>query len=276
MSITYVNISDKEFFDACLNVESKDRLLSKHKLIIDGEDKTLSQFRYEFSDKCRFCKGQLNKNNITKVSSYWYIVTFPCHKECKVVGSSQEAYDCQLIDADCNWCKYFQRDGRGMEGGVGRGHCSNYIFDSTETICQSNSYAGNFCFEHRRKKFLNISVHKLNFIKKQALKDTPNETAGVLLGENGEVKVVVSLKNISESPEKEYKLENLNFDATKNPYGYDIIGIYHSHPTTHAYASEKDIEYFFPGLAYLIYSIKEDKFTLNRRAGLLVENQEFK
>ena len=170
MSVTQVILQDKDFFEACLNPDFKKKLFEKHKLIKEiptrekwkdeflaknglepikytEYDITPDQFWYDFSDKCRFCKGQLTKDTITKVSSYWSVLVCACHKECKVKGMSEEAYDCQMIDADCNYCKWFIRGKGGMTGGAGKGHC---WIDWTETTCQSNSFSGKSCFEHRK------------------------------------------------------------------------------------------------------------------------------
>jgi hypothetical protein len=171
MQITMIKLSDKDYFSACLNQQVRDELFDKHMLIqkvplrdpdTDGfkldkhgqsifyyeVDITYKQFWNSFSDKCRFCGGELNSDNITKVTTYWNQLVCPCHKDCKVKGMAEEAYDCQLIDADCNWCKHFQRTpGSNMPGGFGNGHCG---LDGTEVPCSSNSYAGNECFIHRK------------------------------------------------------------------------------------------------------------------------------
>ena len=37
-------------------------------------------------------------------------VRFPVHKACKQQAMKDEAYECQVIDADCNDCRHFDRD----------------------------------------------------------------------------------------------------------------------------------------------------------------------
>lgn len=181
MRTTLINISDKEFIDACLSKEAKDALFVKHKLVrrdsrqmikietdkngkrkevildsfaLNETDETQTQFWYNFSDKCRFCGGQLTAENITKVSTYWNVLICVCHKECKVRGMAEEAYECQMIDADCNYCKWFIRGKGGMNDGMGHGNCGNpeqlAVVDCTGVICQSNTFAGKYCFEHRK------------------------------------------------------------------------------------------------------------------------------
>ena len=43
-------------------------------------------------------------------------------------------------------------------------------------------------------------------------------------------------------------------------HGLDIVGIYHSHPSHPAIASETDKLYAWPGFIYLIYSIYENRY----------------
>lgn len=59
------------------------------------------------NDNCRYC-GEIPNKNI-RTLSYWKSVHFISCPECKVDGEKQEAIDCQIIDADCNDCKHFQR-----------------------------------------------------------------------------------------------------------------------------------------------------------------------
>lgn len=56
--------------------------------------------------KCRYC-GQEGAD--VKTVSYWSSIPDFCHSYCKLPGERQEALECQLIDADCNNCKHYQR-----------------------------------------------------------------------------------------------------------------------------------------------------------------------
>jgi len=80
---------------------------------------------------CRFCDKRIEPQDLSFVNAYWsghgsYISSFehrgeiihvaaerkfPCHRSCKRAGYRREAFDCQCIDAACNDCKHFQRDG---------------------------------------------------------------------------------------------------------------------------------------------------------------------
>ena len=58
---------------------------------------------------CRYCQKEIAESEATFTTSYWGGNKFPCHKACKEQGYKDEAYQCQLIDGDCNDCKHFQR-----------------------------------------------------------------------------------------------------------------------------------------------------------------------
>lgn len=119
---------------------------------------------------CRYCNQPVDVlgTDYTYTVAYWHWghcdkERFLCHKSCKVV--KQEAYDCQLIDADCNDCKHFQRgklaellismtktpDGRWVEiphqPDLFYGHCLKF---NRPTVAQPNKWTGMECFEHRR------------------------------------------------------------------------------------------------------------------------------
>lgn len=114
---------------------------------------------------CRYCKQEVTESETAVTNAYWFNTPDVCHKSCKNKGVKQEAYDCQLIDSDCNDCKYFKRgkiaekiisklitrDGR-IELVIHRPD----IFDGTclkfnsPTNGQPNKWTGMKCFEHRR------------------------------------------------------------------------------------------------------------------------------
>lgn len=118
---------------------------------------------------CRYCNQPVEPKDAVATYAYWDTgpkaqrQTFWCHARCKDDGIKQEAYDCQLIDADCNDCKHFQRgqleqrmlsclvDGkpsmRLVNMGFIHGHCLKF---NRPTIAQPNKWTGMECFEHRR------------------------------------------------------------------------------------------------------------------------------
>lgn len=94
---------------------------------------------------CRYCDKPV-ENGVT-THSYWNAIPFLCHAECKDAGYKQEAYECQVLDADCNDCKHFQR-GPMLSKGAWEGVC---LKDNTPTKAYPNFASCHPCFEHRRQ-----------------------------------------------------------------------------------------------------------------------------
>lgn len=120
---------------------------------------------------CRFCDKSIEPQELSFVNSYWgghgsFIKSFehsgktinvaaetkyPCHRSCKREGLRRQAYDCQCIDADCNDCKYFERDGDDLslspKSPVFTGLCLKFSKPTRACpqLCTMHS-----CFEHRR------------------------------------------------------------------------------------------------------------------------------
>lgn len=67
---------------------------------------------------CRFCCLLIDPQELSFANSYWVIPEmgqqpkYPSHRDCKKDGIKREAYDCQCIDAGCNDCRHYQRQGR--------------------------------------------------------------------------------------------------------------------------------------------------------------------
>lgn len=101
-------------------------------------------------DICRYCR----KPGTDDVCfSYWKAFRYPCHKLCKKEGARKEAYDCQLIDADCNDCKNFKRgESKQIQGTSVKwfeGDCSKF---NRPTKAFANHASSHACFEHRKEK----------------------------------------------------------------------------------------------------------------------------
>lgn len=58
---------------------------------------------------CRYCKEPILEGQpTTSVTPYWHgPFRDISHKDCFQKGYAEEAFDCQVIDADCNDCKFF-------------------------------------------------------------------------------------------------------------------------------------------------------------------------
>ncbi len=100
---------------------------------------------------CRYCGEPVTDvANAAITHSYWQGIPFICHSACKDKGVKLEAYDCQVIDADCNDCKCFVRSH--MVGkDVWAGHCQKF---DRETRAYPKKWTGRECFEHRRSPSL--------------------------------------------------------------------------------------------------------------------------
>lgn len=115
---------------------------------------------------CRYCDKPIPPGEEVGTFAYWSATPDVCHRACKDVGVRREAFECQLIDADCNDCRHYQRgrlaekvvsllrtkDGRIEEvihkpNIIVGGHCLKF---DRPTVAQPNKWSGLECFEHRR------------------------------------------------------------------------------------------------------------------------------
>ena len=98
----------------------------------------------------------------------------------------------------------------------------------------------------------------LNEVKALAIKDSPNETCGLILRNEASSWRAVSLENISSLPEESFLIRPESFLSYDN-----IVAVYHSHPSSSAAPSHADrIHCDELQLSFLIYSIVEDKFSV--------------
>lgn len=99
-------------------------------------------------------------------------------------------------------------------------------------------------------------------IREQAVSESPDEACGYLGGKDDQVTVRIPMTNTDHSP------EHFTFDPVEQfaaigkarEEGYDLIGVYHSHPETPARMSEEDIRLANDTeIVYIIMSLKEDR-----------------
>ena len=113
---------------------------------------------------------------------------------------------------------------------------------------------------------MKISCQLLAQIHKHLESGYPNESCGVMLGQNGVVAEIVSADNArthlpasgGDSAHNRYLIDPLAYmrierDADKR--GLQVLGIYHSHPDVAARPSQFDLEHAWPNLSYLIVSV---------------------
>lgn len=95
---------------------------------------------------CRYCGKIVEPEEKVTTLSYWMSIPFTCHKRCKDQGEKEEAYECQLIDADCNNCKYFLR------ALASKWTCFGWCAKFTAMTIASPKFATNHkCFTHRKQ-----------------------------------------------------------------------------------------------------------------------------
>lgn len=116
---------------------------------------------------CRYCQQPIVPGQAVPTVAYWFSTPDVCHRQCKDAGVRQEAFDCQVIDADCNDCRHYQRgqiaakvvnlvkmpDGRIVEvthqpNVIIHGRCLKF---DKPTNAHPNKWTGLQCFEHRRE-----------------------------------------------------------------------------------------------------------------------------
>lgn len=117
------------------------------------------------------------------------------------------------------------------------------------------------------KMKLKLKSFDLRAIEKHALESFPLECCGLMVGKvAGEifyVKKVVPADNIHKSSvsfEADAELVYRAIDEAEAK-GLELIGIYHSHPNTHAFISAADAEIMklWPSVAWLVLGVTREK-----------------
>ena len=109
---------------------------------------------------------------------------------------------------------------------------------------------------------LEIPEDLLNRLIEHAHQEYPLESCGILAGKNGKITKLYSMKNTQNSsscylmaPE-----EQLRVFQEIEEQGLEISAIYHSHPHSPAFPSQRDVDSaFYPDSLILIISLMEDK-----------------
>ena len=104
-----------------------------------------------------------------------------------------------------------------------------------------------------KEQYLDIVNH--------AKSEYPKEACGILAGVEGKISKVYKMVSTSESPETCYFMkpeEQLKVFKEMRQSGTEMLGIYHSHPQSFAYPSQRDCEMaFYPEADYVIISLKD-------------------
>ena len=92
---------------------------------------------------------------------------------------------------------------------------------------------------------------------KHAENECPNESCAILFGENNVVSEIFLTKNVEESPitftiSNEQLIEGYSIAEQKK---IEVIGIFHSHPSSEAYPSDTDKKFMHSNpVTWIIYS----------------------
>jgi proteasome lid subunit RPN8/RPN11 len=106
-----------------------------------------------------------------------------------------------------------------------------------------------------------MSKKYVSEIIEQAEGAAPKEACGILAGKNGKVEKVYQMINKSDTPETCYFMdpgEQLKVMKEIRNIGWEMLGIYHTHPASEAYPSARDVELaYYPEVSHLIVSLND-------------------
>lgn len=107
---------------------------------------------------------------------------------------------------------------------------------------------------------LRLKREQLDRMLAHAYAEAPNECCGLLLGRGEYVEDVFPGRNIQMSP-RVYEMDpqdQLRAFRLMDERGWDLVGIYHSHPATDAYPSLTDqAKALYPDARYVIISLAD-------------------
>ena len=129
---------------------------------------------------------------------------------------------------------------------------------------------------------LYISNELSDFIKQHAVQTYPFECCGFMYGRiDGDRRSVLHVEQATNSKEGDQRrrfeitpAEYLHAEKQADRLGYELIGIYHSHPDSPAIPSEHDRSQAMPFFSYIIASVSRDEVK-DITSWLLTDNREF-
>ena len=124
---------------------------------------------------------------------------------------------------------------------------------------------------------LNISNRLIEQINVYVEKAYPEEGAGFLVGDDGEVKEILPLPNAREDAVRHNRFlitpeDYLKAELKADSLGLSLIGVFHSHPDCPNVPSEYDREWAQPFFSYIITRVDEGK-VVSHRSWRLVEDR---
>jgi proteasome lid subunit RPN8/RPN11 len=109
---------------------------------------------------------------------------------------------------------------------------------------------------------MRLTVTQRDELVARARAAMPHEACGLLAGAEGVVRAVMPLTNVEHNPvgcgwRADSREQFLAFRRI-DEQGWELLAIYHSHPRTPAYPSDRDAEHaLFPDARYLIVSLAD-------------------
>ncbi len=107
---------------------------------------------------------------------------------------------------------------------------------------------------------MQLTSQQLEGLVRQARRDAPSETCGLIAGIEDRAKLVYPLKNVDATPITNYLAdpqEQLHALRDIEERGLVLLAIYHSHPASAAFPSPTDIQRaYYPEALYLVISLE--------------------
>jgi proteasome lid subunit RPN8/RPN11 len=104
---------------------------------------------------------------------------------------------------------------------------------------------------------ISLSAEQLGIMRDHVNDSLPIEACGLVGGAGGEVEIVIPVTNAAQSA-TEYRMdpkEQVEGLFRIEELGYELLGIFHSHPSGLAFPSRTDISRSaYPGAVHLIWS----------------------
>jgi len=122
-----------------------------------------------------------------------------------------------------------------------------------------------------------VSNELIKQINTHVEKAYPEEGAGFLIGDEGEVKEILALSNAREDDARHNRFlitpeDYLKAELKADSLGLSLIGVFHSHPDCPNVPSEYDREWAQPFFSYIITRVDNGK-VVNHRSWRLVEDR---
>lgn len=124
---------------------------------------------------------------------------------------------------------------------------------------------------------VSLPSHLMDEINAHVEKAYPEEGAGFLIGEEGEVKEILALPNAREEGARHNRFlftaeDYLQAELKAESLGLSLIGVFHSHPDCPNVPSEYDREWAQPFFSYLITRVDQGR-AVNSRSWRLMEDR---